>query len=105
MRLTPQFSSGALPYVHWHFIHDRLLQLLVMRWHNLSQCVHMQKDTRRLLLRTRGGATAKQCKAESQRQRTDCERQESCLVVADAIELPGNSKKNGEDAQTKDKGS
>ena len=30
-RLTPQFSSGALPYVPWHFIHDRLLQLLVRR--------------------------------------------------------------------------
>jgi len=30
-RITPQFSGGALTYVPWHFMHDRPLQLLVMR--------------------------------------------------------------------------
>jgi len=30
-RLTPQFSGGALTFVTWHFIHNRPLQLLVMR--------------------------------------------------------------------------
>ena len=30
-QLTPQFSGGALPYVSWHFISHRPLQLLVMR--------------------------------------------------------------------------
>src|SRR6476646_8281364 len=30
-RTTPQFSGGALTFVTWHFIHDRLLQLLVRR--------------------------------------------------------------------------
>ena len=29
--LEPQFSGGALTYVPWHFMHDRPLQLLVMR--------------------------------------------------------------------------
>jgi hypothetical protein len=29
--ITPQFSGGALPYVPWHFMCDRPLQLLVMR--------------------------------------------------------------------------
>jgi len=31
VRLTPQFSGGALTKVPWHFIHDRPLQLLVRR--------------------------------------------------------------------------
>jgi len=35
-RITPQFSGGSLTYVTWHFIHDRPLQLLVMRWHSIE---------------------------------------------------------------------
>src|SRR5689334_15809103 len=31
LRITPQFSGGALSYVPWHFISDRPLQLLVIR--------------------------------------------------------------------------
>jgi hypothetical protein len=31
LRITPQFSRGVLPPVPWHFMHDRRLQLLVMR--------------------------------------------------------------------------
>ena len=31
LRITPQFSGGAPPYVPWHFMCDRPLQLLVRR--------------------------------------------------------------------------